>query len=233
VETRLASSLCLLAALALHPASRAGEAPLAERVEQFAAGAAQAMVRAGTPARVEIEIGTLDPRLTLAPCSRVEPYLPAGARAWGRTRVGLRCAQGGRWNVTLPVTVRVFGPALVAAQALRAGTVLDGGHLRSAEVDLAAGDSPAVVDPASVLGRALARPLAPGQALVDADLKRRQVFAVGDPVRVVAAGRGFAVSSEAVALTPGFEGQPARLRAESGRMIHGVAVGDRRAEVRL
>ena len=44
--------------------------------------------------RVEIEPGRLDPRLRLAPCERIEPYLPPGARAWGRSRVGLRCVQG-------------------------------------------------------------------------------------------------------------------------------------------
>lgn len=233
MKTRLAWSIGLPALLLLHAAPRAGDPPLATRVEEFASGAAQAMVKTGNPARVQIEVGTLDPRLTLAPCGRIEPYLPAGARAWGRTRVGLRCMQGANWNVTMPVTVRVFAPAQVAALPLRAGTVLEAGHLRTAEVDLAAADSPVVVDPARALGRTLARPLAPGQALADSDLKKRLVFAVGDPVRVVAVGPGFAVRSEAVALTPGFEGQPARLRSDSGRTIHGVAVGDRQAEVRL
>ena len=59
-------------------------------------------------ARIEIEPGQLDPRLKLTPCRRIEPYLPTGSTAWGRTRVGLRCLQGPtRWNVYLPVTVRV------------------------------------------------------------------------------------------------------------------------------
>ena len=32
---------------------------------------------------MEVSVGTLDSRLRLAPCSRVEPYLPAGSRLWG------------------------------------------------------------------------------------------------------------------------------------------------------
>ena len=32
------------------------------------------------PLRMEVSGGALDPRLRLAPCARVEPYLPAGAR---------------------------------------------------------------------------------------------------------------------------------------------------------
>ena len=79
--------------------------------------------------RVEIEPGRLDPRLRLAPCERIEPYLPPGARAWGRSRVGLRCVQGPTpWNVYLPVTVKVFAPAWVAASALPAGSELQPEH---------------------------------------------------------------------------------------------------------
>ncbi|MEY8879139.1 MAG: flagellar biosynthesis protein FlgA, partial [Leptothrix sp. (in: b-proteobacteria)] len=58
--------------------------------------------------RVEVSTGQLDPRLHLAPCQKIEPYVPAGQRLWGRTRVGLRCTAGPvRWNVYLPVTVQV------------------------------------------------------------------------------------------------------------------------------
>ena len=229
---RLASSALVLMLLLIAAPAMAGDAPLSARAREFATRSAQAMLAQGAQARLEIEAGELDPRLRLAPCSRIEPYLPVGAPAWGRTRVGLRCIEGASWNVTMPITVRVFAPALVAAQPLRAGTVLDAEHLRTAEVDLASGGSPAIVDLPEALGRTLAHPLAPGQTLHEADMKKRQFFAVGDSVRVVAAGPGFAVSSEAIALTPGFEGQPVRLRGQSGRTIHGVAVADRRAEVR-
>src|ERR1700690_4642205 len=42
----------------------------------------------GTP-RVEVVLGQLDPRLHLAACARVEPYLPTGVRLWGKARIGL------------------------------------------------------------------------------------------------------------------------------------------------
>jgi len=39
----------------------------------------------------------------------------------GRTRIGLRCTQGATaWNVYLPLTVKVFAPALAAAAPLPA-----------------------------------------------------------------------------------------------------------------
>ena len=55
-----------------------------------------ALDKAAAPpaARVEIVVGQLDPRLHLAPCERIEPYLPTNVRLWGKSRIGLRCAQG-------------------------------------------------------------------------------------------------------------------------------------------
>jgi len=41
--------------------------------------------------RMEVTVGALDSRLKLAPCAKVEPYLPPGTRLWGKTRLGLRC----------------------------------------------------------------------------------------------------------------------------------------------
>jgi flagella basal body P-ring formation protein FlgA len=185
-------------------------------------------------ARVEVEAGRLDPRLKLAPCERVEASLPAGARAWGRTRVALRCLQGPvPWQVYLPVTVKVFAPAWVAAAALPAGTALEPSHLRPAEVDWAAERSPPLAEAGPALGRRLLRALAPGQALRQADLARQQWFAAGERVQLLARGTGFSVSGQGLALAPGIEGQPVRVRTDAGQVLSGIAVGTRRVEVAL
>jgi flagella basal body P-ring formation protein FlgA len=185
-------------------------------------------------ARVEVEAGRLDPRLKLAPCERVEARLPAGARAWGRTRVAVRCTQGPvPWQVYLPVTVRVFAPAWVAAADLPTGTVLEAAHLQQAEVDWAAERSPPLAGAGPALGRRLQRPLAPGQALRQADLARQQWFAAGERVQLLGRGAGFTVSGAGLALAPGIEGQPVRVRTDAGQVLTGVAIGTRRVEVAL
>jgi flagella basal body P-ring formation protein FlgA len=207
---------------------------LAVRQEIEALGASAGLAAAGGRARVEIETGRLDPRLQLAPCERVEARLPAGAQAWGRTRVQLRCAQGPvPWQVYLPVVVRVFAPAWVAAGALPAGTVLQAEHLREDAVDWAADRSPPLTDPARAIGRRLQRPLGPGQALRSKDLAAQQWFAAGERVQVLARGPGFTVSGEAQALAPGVEGQAVRVRTDAGQVLTGTATGTRRVEVAL
>jgi len=188
----------------------------------------------GSGWRVEVEPGRLDPRLRLAPCERIEPYLPAGARAWGRSRVGLRCVQGpSAWNVTLPVTVKVFAPAWVAIAPLPAGSVLDGAQLQQLEVDWAAASTPPVTDLAKLVGRQLSRPLAAGAPVRVADLRQRQWFSAGDTVQVVARGQGFSVSGEGQALGPGIEGHVVRVRTDNGRVLSGQPVGTNRIEVQL
>ena len=196
--------------------------------DQAAAGLAPGTLR------VQIEPGRLDPRLRLAPCERIEPYLPPGVRVWGRSRVGLRCVQGPTpWNVYLPVTVKVFAPAWVLNAPLSAGSVLEAAQLQQAEVDWAAAATPPMADAGKLVGRQLSRALPAGAPVRVADLRQRQWFAAGDTVQLVARGQGFSVSGEAQAMGPGIEGQPVRVRIDNGRVLSGLAVGQNRVEVQL
>ena len=202
-------------------------AVLADQLRR-AAGPALAGAR-----RVEVSVGALDPRLRLAPCARIEPVIPPAARLWGRTRVALRCTEGARWQVYLPVTVKVFGAGVVARRALPAGTVLAPADLDVAEVDLAA-DPQGVLERADLAaGRTLARPLAAGQSVGHADLRVRQWFAAGDTVQIVAAGAGFRIAGVGQAMSAGLEGQTARVRVEGGRLLTGRPVAERKIEVAL
>ena len=228
-----------LAALAAAPAfaqDEPGYTPdnaLLKQVETMARnGAAAATAEQGV--RVEVKVGKLDPRLKLAPCLRIEPYLPPGLPILGATRMGLRCTQGAKlWNVSLPIQVGVWTQATVVKSALAAGTVLDAGQLSQAEVDIAAAPGAAVPEPLLVVGRTLARSVAAGATLRQTDLKPRQFFAAGETVRVTALGPGWQVVTEGQAVGAGIEGQTAHVRTESGRMLNARPSGDHQVEVTL
>lgn len=232
----LACLLCLLVA-AVTAAAATPPAPVLEtaldtQLQQFALAAAR---NASTPGlRVQVRVGQLNPRLRLAPCAAVQPYLPPGTRLWGAAHIGLRCNDGrARWNVFLPITVEVYGQALVANAPLAAGTTLAAADLRSAEVNLAADRAAAMTDPALAVGRTLSRALNAGATVREGDLRARQWFSAGDSVRIVGGGAGWRISSEGLALAPGIEGRPVRVRTESGRVISGTAVAEREIEVAL
>ena len=216
------------------PATPSGlEAELEQQVRSLAVAGSNSAPPTGVT-RVEVVVGQLDTRLRLAPCERVEPYLPNNARLWGKTRIGLRCAQGpSRWNVYLPVTVKAFGRGLVATAGIPSGSVLKAGDLIEAEVDLAENSMPALVDADRAIGRTVSQSLRPGQSLRAGHLKPRIWFAAGDTVKVLALGPGFALEAEGQALSNGVEGQPARIRTENGRVLTGQPVGERRVELTM
>lgn len=235
------SVACLAAFAAVAPAlaqdepAYAPDPALLQQVETMARTSASAATAGERKAvRVEVKVGKLDPRLRLAPCAKIEPYLPPGLPLWGQTRMGLRCTQGTKlWNVSLPVTVGVFTQATVVKANLAAGTTLDAASLGTAEVDIAAERGAAVADPALVVGRVLGRNLMAGSTLRQTDLKARQYFAAGETVRVVALGPGWQVITEGQAVNAGIEGQTARVRTESGRILNARPSGDRQVELTL
>lgn len=219
-------------------AADAADPVLADRVRSLVGANVRLPLNAqGQPqasARVELEFGRLDPRLRLAPCRRIEPQLPPNASLWGRTHVSLRCVEGEKnWQVWLPLQVKVFAPAVVATRALAIGTVLQAEHLDQADVDWAADSRAPYLNGASLIGRTLTRALLPGQAPRQGELRQRQWFAAGDTVQVLARGNGFSVSGEGQALGHGLEGQTVRIRTDSGRILTGLPVGERRVEVSL
>ena len=177
----------------------------------------------GLPLRMEVSVGSLDSRLRLAPCARVEPYLPVGSRLWGRTRLGLRCVEGPTaWNVFLPVTIKAFGPAWVLTGNVAPGAVLTANDATEAEVDWAAETAPVMANPDLWVGQVAARQLVAGQALRQSMVRAPMLFRAGAQVKVVAQGPGYAVTSAGQALTAGAVGQTVRIRMENGRIVSGI-----------
>ncbi len=184
--------------------------------------------------RLEVKIGSLDSRLRLAPCGNVEPYLPPGARLWGHTRVGLRCIDGMvRWNVSLPVTVNAYGNAWVIRGSVPAGVALTQDDVMETEVNWAEESSAVLRDPGLWLGQIATRPLVTGQTLRQGMVRPATVFQAGAPVRVLAQGVGFEVSSDAQAMTAGVVGQLARVRMENGRVSAGVVLDAKTVKIDL
>jgi len=174
------------------------------------------------PLRPEIVIGQLDSRLKLAPCTRVEPYLPRGARLWGRSRIGLRCLEGPNlWNVFLPITVKVWGPAWVVQRAVAPGALLTQADVTTGEVDWAEHPAPVLVRQADWLGATAARGLMPGQVMRQNMVRPVQVFKAGTEVKVHVKQAGFQLSATGRAMGHGFLGQPVRVKMPGGRVVSG------------
>jgi flagella basal body P-ring formation protein FlgA len=219
---------CVLLGTAL-PARGQGapvdEAELHAFVSQQAAASAQA-------SRFEVQIGTVRPA-ALAPCRRTEPFLPTGVLPWGRSSVGVRCVEGANWTLLVPVTVRAWGPALVAAGPLAAGSSPQPEDVRVQEVEITREGTGLLRELAQVQGRLLTRGLAAGQPLRTDQFRAPLVIQAGDPVRLRIVGAGFAVTASGQALGAAADGQSLRVRSELGRILTGVAREGRNVDVAL
>ena len=195
---------------------------------------ASARSAGGSALRMDVSVGELDSRLRLAPCARVEPYIPVGSRLWGKTRLGVRCLDGAtKWNVFLPVTVKAFGNAWVIKGDIVAGAVLTENDAMQAEVDWAEEMSPIVANPVQWVGQVASRALTTGQPLRQSMIRPAQVFQAGAQVRVVAQGTGFQITSDGQALSAGVIGQPARVKLDSGRIMSGVVLDNRTVKLEI
>ncbi|MCZ8293582.1 MAG: flagellar basal body P-ring formation chaperone FlgA [Hylemonella sp.] len=186
------------------------------------------------PVRLQATLGPLDSRLKLAPCARVEAYLPPGSRLWGPGRVGLRCLEGvTRWNVSIPVTVKATGSAWVLRRDVAPGRSLEADDLMLAEVDWAAEASPVLAGRDAWAGQVANRALSTGQTLRQNMVRAAQVFQAGAQVRVLVQGGGFQISSQALALSPGVVGQLAKVRMDSGRVLTTTVLDARTVQVEM
>lgn len=227
--------LALAAALGLPAQAQPDQTPELGAITQRWLDETLAQAPSGAlPLRLEVSVGQLDPRLRLAACARVEPYLPTGARLWGRTRLGLRCVDGAvRWNVFLPITVKAYGPAWVLAGNVATGAVLAEQDAIEAEVDWAAENAAIVARPEAWVGLIAARPLQAGQALRQNMVRAPDLFKSGASVRVVVQGPGYAVTASGQAMSAGTQGQNVRIRMANGRVVMGTVLEDGTIEASL
>jgi flagella basal body P-ring formation protein FlgA len=231
VPTTLASIASIASFVALAAASALPSTATAQAAPDPIRGFVERQLPSGL-GRVEVSVGALDPRLQLAPCQRVEPYLLPGTRLWGRTAIGVRCIEGANWAVALPITVTVRGRALVAGEPLAAGAAPATASLRLEEAELTREPGTPVTDPAQLVGRTLVRPVAAGQVLRVEHLRVATTVAAGDPVRIQVVGQGFVIQADGHALAAAGDGQTLRVRTDSGRVLAGTLRG-RTVEVRI
>lgn len=180
---------------------------------------------------LEITVGDPDPRMQLAPCRTYEPFVPNGARLWGRTSIGVRCTEGASWTIFLPTHIKVFGPALVAARPLVRGQTVTAEDVRVDRVELTALPAGVLAAGDALDGRTTTRALAAGEPLRRDLLRAPNVLQAGDVVRIQAGGAGYAISTEGKALAAASDGQTIQV-AVGTKVLSGIARTGKVVEIR-
>jgi flagella basal body P-ring formation protein FlgA len=220
------SALPLLAQAA--PATPARQDPnlLRAVAEQFLLTQA-----AGLPGEVSVKVGAVDPRTALAGCPAPEAFLQPGARAWGKTTVGVRCTAPSSWTVFIQAQVNVKADYVAAAVPLAQGQPVEQGQLMLVKGDIAAMPNGIITDMAQAIGRTPTVSLAAGTPLRLDTLRSKPVVQQNQAVRLVLNGNGFSVSSEGRAIGTAGEGQVVQVRTASGTVVSGTAKAGGMVEV--
>jgi flagella basal body P-ring formation protein FlgA len=187
---------------------------------------------AGLPGKIEITVAPAFPR-GLSACTALEAFLPSGARLWGRTTVGVRCAGERPWTIYLQARVSLHATYYLAARAMAPGEVLSAADLVARDGDLTGLPQAIVTDPSQAIGSVSLARIAGGMPLRRDMLKSASAIAIGQTVRVVAAGDGFSISSEGSAMNNASPGQQVRVKTANGQIVSGIAKDGATVEIAL
>ena len=221
MKPRLLLPALLAIALSASAAAQPGRQDIAaikRTVEQFL------QVQAGgLPGQVTVTVGAIDPRMQLAACPDPQAFFMPGARAWGKTTVGVRCATPSTWTVYIQANVTVVGEYIAAAAPLVQGQPIDANQLTVLKGDLTMLPAGIATDASQVIGRSASVSLPPGTPLRLDTLRSKPVVQSGQLVRLVSSGSGFSVSAEGRAMSTAGDGQVVQVKTGNGQQITGIA----------
>jgi flagella basal body P-ring formation protein FlgA len=186
---------------------------------------------AGLPGEVSVKVGAVDPRTALAGCPAPEAFLQPGARAWGKTTVGVRCTAPSAWTIFIQAQVNVKADYVAAAVPLAQGQAVEQGQLMLVKGDIAAMPNGIITDMAQAIGRTPTVSLAAGTPLRLDTLRSKPVVQQNQAVRLMLNGNGFSVSAEGRAIGTAGEGQVVQVRTPSGTVVSGTAKAGGMVEV--
>lgn len=198
--------------------SRQDPAALKRSVEQFLQ-----VQSGGLPGQVTVAVGAVDPRMNLAACAEPQAFFMPGARAWGKTTVGVRCVAPAAWTIYIQATVTVLGDYIASAAPLAQGQAIEAGQLVTLKGDLTTLPAGIATDMGQVIGRSTNISLPPGTPLRLDTLRSKPVVQSGQLVRLVSSGNGFSVSAEARAMSTAGDGQVVQVKTSGGQQITGIA----------
>ncbi|MCZ2892700.1 flagellar basal body P-ring formation protein FlgA [Burkholderia thailandensis] len=187
---------------------------------------------AGLPGKTTITVAPAFPR-GLAACTTLEPFLPSGARLWGRTTVGVRCAGARPWTIYLQAKLAVQATYYVAARQIAPGETLTAADLVARDGDLTMLPLAVITDAQQAVGATALTRVAAGLPLRQDLLKSAASVSIGQTVRVVASGHGFTISTEGSVLNNAAPGQQVRVRMAAGQIVTAIVKDAATVEIPL
>lgn len=205
---------------------RAGDHFMADFAEQ----------QAGRGFEVEYAIGSLDPRLTLAPCTDDSINVEFSGDPWRTTQPSLLVACDGErpWRMYLSVSVDIYGDALVAARPLNRGDRVTPAMVTTQRVVVNSIRRGTINNTDHLLGLEMKRPVNAGTPFTPDLVTAPDAVARGDHVMITASNGTFAVKSRGKAVANARIGEQVLVEnLASSRKIRARVTGPGQVEVAM
>lgn len=191
--------------------------------------------RSEIPARHEVSVNRLDPRLRLADCDvPLQAELESPAQPVGRVTVRVSCNGQSPWTVFVPGQVRLYRDVIVASRPLKRGVALSAADVALVEHDVGLLTQGYLTDIAHIEGKKVTRATLPHQVLTPAHLELADAINKGEQVVITAQAGAISVKMPGEALGSGAPGQQIRVRnLSSGRVVKARVAGPGQVEVAM
>ncbi|VVE51385.1 flagella basal body P-ring formation protein FlgA [Pandoraea aquatica] len=186
----------------------------------------------GLPGQVNITVGeSVSDRMPA--CAALEPFLPPGARLWGTTSVGVRCAGERPWTLYLQARVSINATYFVAARQINPGETIGPTDLSPRQGDLTLLPRTVATDAGQIVGTVAVNRITSGLPIRSDLLRSAIAVQQGQTVRVVSRGSGFEVSTEGQVLTRASAGDPVQVRTRAGQVVSGTVKSGKNGNVEV
>jgi len=187
------------------------------------------------PHKVKISLNELNEKINIENCGAAQWQIPAGSSLRGRISLLARCKRGDETTLHFqPVDIRLLATIPVATRALRFNEVVDADAIRLEERDVTQMPLQDLLEkPDAVAGQQTRRGIAQGTVLRRDMFEPMPLIRAGDSIKVVIAGEGFRLSTEAFALQAGQPGQQIRVKTAQGKVLTGAVSAQQIVELRL
>jgi flagella basal body P-ring formation protein FlgA len=187
---------------------------------------------AGLPGKITITVAPPFAR-GLAGCTALEPFMPVGARLWGRTSVGVRCAGARPWTIYLQARISLQATYYTAARQIAPGETLSAADLVAHDGDLATLPQSVITDPSQAIGAVALVRIGAGLPLRQDTVRSTASVSIGQTVHVVASGEGFTISAEGSAMNNAAPGQQVRVKTSNGQIVTGIVKDGSTVEIQM
>jgi flagella basal body P-ring formation protein FlgA len=188
-----------------------------------------------TPYLPEFRSNHLDSRLKLANCNKpLHVTFSNLQKMYGRTSLNISCQHSPKWNIHLPIRVKVFDDVLVAQQPINRSQKIDGGMLEYAKKDIALLNQGYFIQKDHLKNKESRLNLKRGSVLTPNNTRPSDIVKSGQNVTLILDYNGINIRASGKALQSARMGQLIKVRnSQSQKIVEGIVSGEGLVKVSL